>query len=80
MNCLIRNISAGLLSLPEFTLKRNEELTINFTERIRYYIAMGYIRMIDFVPDEAVGYTFYDKVKKEVKEKKESKVKKEIKF
>ena len=52
MKCIVKNISAGILSVPEMKLGRGEDCYVDFTERIRYYIAAGYIKLVELYADD----------------------------
>ncbi|MEM2986560.1 MAG: hypothetical protein QXV60_00465 [Nitrososphaerota archaeon] len=51
MRCLVKNISAGKLDFPDLQLKRREMKQVDFVEKLRYYVAKGYIRIIEIYPD-----------------------------
>jgi len=51
MKCIVQNISAGILNLPEMQLQKHEKKMVEFTERIRYYIAAGYVKLIELYAD-----------------------------
>ena len=52
MKCIIRNISAGVINAPQLQLGVNEEKKVDFTEKLRHYISLGYIKMVELCTDE----------------------------
>ena len=52
MECLVESISVGLLSLPEMRLNPGETARVKFNDRIRYYVAEGYIKLLDLYYDD----------------------------
>ena len=77
MDCRIKNITAGRLYLPEGNLNRQEEKRFKFTERVRYYIAVGYLQLVELYSDMTVTGTSARKQprRKSKKQNKEGEVK-----
>ena len=61
MKCLVKNMLSGPFVGEDFTLQFKEEKKVDFTERVRYYVAVGYIKLKDL-------YTEIEKPKKITKD------------
>ena len=51
MKCLVKNILPGPIKFAAFSLEYKEEKQVEYTETLRYYAAMGYLRLLDIYPE-----------------------------
>ena len=51
MKCLVKNILSGPIAFADFSLDYKEEKQVEFSEKIRYYVSMGYIKLLDMYPE-----------------------------
>ena len=61
MKCLVKNVTPSDLNTADFKIKYGEEKKIEYTEKVRYYVAAGYIQLKDL-------YTEVEKPKKKSKQ------------
>lgn len=55
MKCRVKNILSGPIAFADFSLNYKEEKEVEFTEKVRYYVSMGYIRLLDMYPESEVS-------------------------
>jgi len=51
MKCLIKNMLPGPVVFEDFSLKFKEEKQVEYTDRLRYYVSMGYVKLVDMYPE-----------------------------
>jgi hypothetical protein len=52
MKVKVKNIAVSDLDLKDLKMKRLEVKIIDFTEKVRYYVAKGYIKLVDMYPSK----------------------------
>jgi hypothetical protein len=61
MKCLVKNILPGPIKFAAFSLEYKEEKQVEYTETLRYYVSMGYIRLLDMYPETESAPVFKKK-------------------
>jgi hypothetical protein len=47
MKCLVRSVVTGSFRVEGTVFETGEEKKIEFTEKVRYYVALGYLKLKD---------------------------------